>query len=456
MVATGQQRLGIVLLGLGLALGPGACGPFEPFDCEPDWAEADCQARCREDPAMRAAMGRFSKLPVDDPCSLHMTCHGCGDDFRFVMERTQFADLEVLSVFPAHVPAVGPAIRVCGPPLAGDANQVVNGLEFQVGLVSDGPHFAPCDGPAGQGDRDRSVREGDRIDLQRVTSSGQGAGVTVLPAFFSLHVDGNSPRHSRASHDAALDLLATTVRNDQTALRCDPKRPDSWQNVALLVDHTGSLSGLVDGETLLEDDPAKVEPILPIGAQTQSDPFNTRIGAVEYFLSLLNNQDSAGVWYFDEKIGVDVACSDSYVCEGGPRDGEKCLMAGKNEDCPFGACIDDLFDQWHELPRAFSGPGDNRQNHCFGKLDHPFRRDWFRNGLHRKAKHAGEGRAPLWHAVHAVFDFLSGTAADGNAGAVGPKHIVVLTDGPDTCTESEHFTHRDLTATAASSTCRTP
>lgn len=452
-----------VALAVLCVLGGVACGPFEPFDCEPEWAEADCQRHCRENPALQRAIAKGSKLPIDDPCSARMTCHGCGDDVRFTVSDTQFSDIQVLSVFPAHVPQQGPATRVCGAVLAGEPALVANGLEFHVAMMSTGFNEAPCKTPAGERDRGRAIRDGDRIDMQWLTTTKKAGVTTVLPSHFLLRSDCIEPHTPAglaacATAVAGTDLTATSVRFDKRGDRCDPKRPDTWQNVAVLMDHTGSLSGLVDANTQLEDDPDKVEPTIPIPDKARSDPFNQRIHAVEHFLDLLNDEDRAGVWYFDEQVGVDVACSDAYVCSGGSRTGDGCTGPGHGiTDCPGGACVDDpsnASDKYATM--GFRGPGENRQNRCFGKLNQAYRRQWFRNGLLSKAKDEATGRAPLWHATHEVFKFLSGSAADGNAGVDGPKHIVILTDRPDTCSESEHFNCRDLTAKkTGNGICRT-
>lgn len=384
----------------------------------------------------------------------------CDSTAKFTVLDTQFADLQVVAAFPARVEENGSIVRVCGDVLPGDEAVEPNGVELNIAMMSNGLKKTACRNAGNAPDRDRSIKDGDLIDLTRINSRASLGLITVAPQHFTMHLDcihehGPGKKADCASGVSNADLPGVALRYSKLADRCSPQVPETWVNVAVLVDHTGSISGLVDGNTQLEDDPGKLEPTLPITEQIKSDPFNQRLTAVDNFLSLLNDTDRAGVWYFDEDKGVDVGCSDAYICQGGASPGGKCPGPGSAQ-CGTGTCVDDPSNANDTFTAtSFSGPGPNRQNACFGRLETPFRRDWFRNGLLSKAKHAGVGRAPLWHATNELFKFMSGTAAEGNAGVSGPKHIVIVTDGPDTCTDSENFNYRDLTGKSAKGICRT-
>ncbi len=368
----------------------------------------------------------------------------CDSTAKFNLPDTKFQEVQVVSTFPAVIDG-NTITRVCGVPLDGSAPVVPNGMEFNVAFVStDRKH------PACAHDRDLAIKEGELIELTRVKTTAPAP--TVGPNNFKLHMDCLSP-YAPATGDAACgtslagtDLYGAAVKYEKVADRCDPNRSDTWLNVAVVVDHTGSISGLVDAKTELEDLPAIVDLPSSISANTKSDPFNARITAATTFLDSLNDLDRAIAYYFDEdsSTGLSVACSDSRKCIGGTRDSEKCSTSA---DCPGGDCFDDLSltnDTFENLP--FKGCSDNQQLHCFGRIAN--REPYMKLGLDIKAKLKGEGRAPLWQALEEGYTFMTGSAADCNAGVTRNRAMVILTDGPDTCTDSENFNYTDLTGSA--------
>lgn len=76
---------------------------------------------------------------------------------------------------------------------------------------------------------------------------------------------------------------AKVVHYRNQALRCDDADPTTWQNVAIVVDSSGSVSGQVssdhkkcaDSERVVEELPGQV--VQTIFADCASDPFNILI-----------------------------------------------------------------------------------------------------------------------------------------------------------------------------------
>jgi len=365
----------------------------------------------------------------------------CDSTAKFNLPDTKFQEVQVVSTFPALVEN-NKITRVCGAPLDGSAAVVPNGLEVNVAFVSTDRKRPLC-----AHDRDLAIKEGELIELTRVKTTLPGP--TVGPNNFKMHLDCLSPYKAGdqacSTSLSGNDLYGAAVHYEKVADRCDPNRSDTWLNVAVMVDHSGSVSGLVDGESQLEDLPDITDLPGNIDANTKSDPFNARITAATTFLDSLNDLDRAIAYYFDEdsSTGVSVACSDSMKCIGGTRDNEKCASSS---DCPGGDCFDDLSltnDTFESLPFKGCSNDTNQQKACFGRLS--VRKQLMKLGLEFKAKLKGEGRAPLWQGLEEAYTFLTGSSADCNGGVSRNRAIVILTDGPDTCTDSEDFNYKDLT-----------
>jgi hypothetical protein len=152
--------------------------------------------------------------------------------------------------------------------------------------------------------------------------------------------------------------------------------------------------------TCKEDDPGVVNSA--VGNQKfgdyGSDYFNVRVTAARSFINDLNPRDRLGVLAFGEEIsGEDliVGCNDTFgnVSE----DLERCF--GTNRDKVLTAGANSQSDPLSSLP-------------------------------------TGSGRSNLWSAVKVSYDFLAAKAADRPRETY---HIVVLTDGPDTCAVSDDF-----------------
>jgi hypothetical protein len=157
----------------------------------------------------------------------------------------------------------------------------------------------------------------------------------------------------------------------------------------VLIDQSGSVNGLVrdsvssadPGGFKEERDPPSFPPNF---RDVASDPDNLRLGVTKGLLRTLNDADQVGVLGFSEQTGLVVPCAASV---GDPQaDLASCFGAQSRE--------------------IWFGPADGI------------------NGLAGR----GGGRSNLWLAVKTAYDFLR---AKGDH--VRSNHIIVLTDGPDTC-----------------------
>ncbi len=420
----------------------------------------------------------------------------CDSTAKFSLPDKKFAAVQVISAFPARVADDGKTItRVCGAtvmdnssgtptPVAGQnldsSGQplTANGFELTMNFVSIGSKRACSTGD----DRDQSVAAGELIELNRVASTG--VSPTVSPGYFTLNAKCFRERANGTPDcsDNATTLQAAAVNYAKTSPRCHPDDPSSRVYVGILVDHSGSTSGFVDGSyrcvggananeacdnaatsdckggactqapTLLEDSNDQGLHIANDLKEVASDFFGNRVDALSEFVSQLNDQDYALAWYFDEQ-GLHVVSSDGFKCVGGTATGQKC--AGTSDACPGGgSCIgsDDPADD------TFAGPtAQPLETAAFGPMDngHHFK-DWLKHGLDSKVRAKGVGRAPIWQAIDNAVTFFT-TAYSGALNGKN-RHIVLIADGPDTCTESEeYFNYKDLTTTDPSkSTCRTP
>jgi hypothetical protein len=354
-------------------------------------------------------------------------------------ESRELVDLEAVTAFPARIDGQR-MVRVCGEPLPGEEALQPNGVELTLNLM--GTAFQQP--TACEVDSDLSVHEGDRIDFQTVTATGAKATLTADEVQLTLacearpHVPGDPspcPETAQQIPGAALHYAGWTGR-------CDAEDMTTRLNVAVLVDDSGSISGLVDrNPPYLEEPDVDIEYPMPITKAHESDPYDARLVAAWQFVdSLTLGHDRTIAYSFGEKNNVNVACSNGATCSDGPRNGLMCLFS---EDCSGGECIPDAsgesnyFSTW-----PISGPHPSREAGCFGS--HAENRKYIELGL-ELMKNNGGGRAPLWQAVYQAYDFFQRSPSQGGGKVNAPRAIVVLTDGPDTCTYSDDFNFRDLT-----------
>ncbi|MCO4763151.1 MAG: VWA domain-containing protein [Myxococcales bacterium] len=358
----------------------------------------------------------------------------CDSTAKFSLPDRKFNDVQMVTAFPAHIADDGSIVRVCGAPLDDQPAKVINGVEFNLNFVS-----TELKSPLCEGDRDQGIKEGELIELYRVNT--QGNNPTVGKNNFDLTFDCISPR-SDAAGTCSTDMKfgpvqASAVNYVALAPRCDPKTESSRLNVALLMDHSGSVSGFVDKDSFKEDNPAKRSPPNPL---QPSDKSNSRIQAAEFFVETLNSRDRLIGYYFNEKINVQVAADDNITCVGGSKNGKKCVsdaQCGTDSDgCFFGGADDgDSFD--------VMSLGD-QQEKAFGS--NAGSRKYLLAALDKKVKYNGEGRSNLWDAIDTSYAHLKAQKT-----VTGPRHIIVLTDGPETCTDGEDFVYK-----GSDNKCRTP
>ena len=356
----------------------------------------------------------------------------CDSTAKFSLPDRKFTDVQVVSAFPVRIEDDGTSKRICGAPLEGEIALDPNAVELTVNFVG-----SELKSPLCAGDADLSIKEGELIELLPVKTKEPGA--TVGANNFPITIDCVDPRTpvpqgGVTGCNSAItnsNLTPTLIRYQNIVDRCDEDREDTRLNVAMLVDHSGSISGFVDKNTLLEDQagdidqPDKLEP---------SDQSHARIRATERLVDSLNGRDRAIGYYFDEKVGAAVAASDQLACEGGSRHGMRCVQ---NSQCPGGVgCFRGSGDPANPvLDRFLDKTLDKAEEDAFGSNKDT--RVYLKAALDFKVKYDGDGRAPLWHGVQTAYNFLK----KGSLASAKGRHIVVITDGPDTCKHSDDFAY---------------
>ncbi len=297
---------------------------------------------------------------------------GCDSTAKFHIKTIKFDRIQMLSSFPAERSGDGYR-RVC----SGPADAIEINLSFiSTARETSGTETAP--------DLDRSIRPGDRVDRNEVTVGD--ANASVSKELLDLSIDCIEPypdedlltgQQCQGIKSPPSDVL-TLMYEAITAKRGEAVA------VALLIDQSGSMNGLVDQDDKQEDELDLITPA-PNREPFSSDSSSERIAQAVRFIRTLNADDKLVVYTFNGKEGVDVACT---------------LQA---ED---------------ERQRA---------ELCFGT-----RRDIFTDKLDTIGGFA-KGRTNLWQAVNEAWDFLKDEAPSM------AKHIVVVSDGPDTCSPSEVY-----------------
>jgi hypothetical protein len=166
--------------------------------------------------------------------------------------------------------------------------------------------------------------------------------------------------------------------------------------VAILVDMSGSNSGLVHYyPPYYEDTMGDATASIPEGAtflQNGSDPGGTRLAAVKEVIETLNAGDKVVVFSFNENK-IDIVCNHP--------DKANASFEEKKEAC---------FSSNKTLVLGDAG--------SFSPLE----------GIRNDSL----GRTPLWSAVDMAYDYMANHAAAKN---LKYKHILVISDGPDTCSD---------------------
>jgi Mg-chelatase subunit ChlD len=310
---------------------------------------------------------------------------GCDSTATLYPQKVNFQRAMIVSAYPALQKTDGSWVRQCGP-------GQVSGLITNVALLSTQRKTATDS--ATSEDRDLSIRPGDVIDT-RVVQGG-------LPDDINLTNEGNlgyaldclEPQPARQTGDSCQGrggTVPSATLDEVTYVDVAARR--AGQDLMILIDQSGSTSGLVDsahgnieartGDFVIPND---------FGALA-SDASNLRLAAARRLIRTLNTEDRFGVLAFGEDINLKVPCQDAQ----GDITSDLDLCFGKRNT-----------DIWLS--------GDKSIDSLAG---------------------TGQGRSNLWVAVDRAYEYLKSrprTAEERKRG----NHIVVLTDGPDTCSQSEN------------------
>ncbi len=238
-------------------------------------------------------------------------------------------------------------------------------------------------------DKDVSIRPGDFIKRSSrghlSVSEDNGPDTVDLssPSVVDFHLDCINPAAAQTNDCAGYN---TTASLDSGRYVANARERGTGHNVMLLIDQSGSVGGLVRDVSFKEE---RIPDPLPQNfGEVASDQRGLRLSAARHLIGLLNAEDRFGALAFGEGVTLSVPCSDGI--QDVPSDLDACFGA-KNRDT-WTASIDSL--------QASTG-----------------------------------GRSNLWMAVKTAYDYLRAKNDTQRT-----NHIVVLTDGPDTCTGENRLT----------------
>ncbi len=389
-----------------------------------------------------------SALSVASVWSITGGLSSCDSTAKFTLPDRKFYAIEAVTAFPAKIDANGHVIgRVCGAPL--DASDPLlppepgpaeaNGLEVTANFMS-----SSLNKPACPDDKDNSIKEGELINLTRVRTDVP-ATVSVGNFQFSARCVGAQTDLSPCG-SAPQTIDASQVVYKNIADRCNPNQDEATRiNLALILDNSGSMKGNVDKDLLKEEAEGYYKAgtdLTGLASDWSSLRFNTALNFVE----ALNTKDRVVGYVFDEN-GPKIASSDSFYCTGNGDPGfdpafENAACRPEVESsCPApGSCIQEPTQTNDSYNVALA----NAECLAFGSST--AQRKDLENGLDLR-RNGATGRASLWKTVDNAFQFLANGGAncpDGSFGPLGAMHIVVVTDGPDTCVDSDEFSYVSL------------
>lgn len=324
---------------------------------------------------------------------------GCDSTATIYQQRVTFQYAQVVSAFPAKKKTDNTWERVCdGGPM--------DGLVTNMVLVSS--LRKPEAGSDVTSDRDQGIRPKDTIE-QRVVSD-PASTAAASPGDIRLQDSGNMslqldcidpvPTTNPASCQGA---SPGQIGIDSVRYIANNKNRATGNNVMILIDQSGSVGGLVNrvpdaakGEDWIaysEDQLGRVnlaQNVLTIA----SDGSDTRVSIARKLALDLNDQDRFGALAFGEGDGISstmiVPCTDA------------------------------------------TGAVNESLKACFGKRN---REIWTgANGIEKLKNNEG-GRSNLWQALQTAYRFLRDEIHDTDRS----NHIIVVTDGPDTCAPGENL-----------------
>ncbi len=240
---------------------------------------------------------------------------GGGDTFDFA-NSPQFSQLQTLSAYPATKRPDGSWERVCG---ASAAEHLIVNVVFQSTTRRADPTSPDID-------NDHSIRPGDVLNKGVVDGVSTKTVGLSNPDNVSLALRCIEPAAGRETcrGNEPSGTLERVAYQASTADR------GASHNVMVLIDQSGSMSGLVRDSTSPTDpggfkeerDPPSFPPNFRDAA---SDPDNLRFDVAKRLLRSLNAADQVGVIAFGEQSGLEVPCTAS---AGDPQtDLESCFGA---------------------------------------------------------------------------------------------------------------------------------
>ncbi len=271
----------------------------------------------------------------------------------------QFQGARVVSAYPARKQD-GRWTRVCG---EGQAD----------GLITNVVYLSSARRSEGDAlDLDVSIRPGDDIADGVVEGGLARDGKLSDIANVDLQVECVAPASQAACSGSATATLESSAYVANT-----PSRTTA-HNILLLIDQSGSVSGLVQDDTWKEQ---RIPNPLPENfGQAASDQTSLRGATAQRLIRSLNASDQFGLIAFNEAIDRKVPCDDA------------------------------------------SGEFDEDLATCFGTG-----RDTWISGVNQ-LQSSTEGRSNLWRAVESAYGFLR-----SRNDTTRSNHIIVISDGPDTC-----------------------
>ena len=337
---------------------------------------------------------------------------GCDSTASLYLSEVQWNELVVMSAVPMKK-VLGEDGQVDYVPLCRMQDEAADGLLLRILFKG----TQQIDSP----DRDQSIRPGDRIDLKEVTTSQVNPGKFELAiSCIEKQLPGAAQCNTNADCEDCEDgktcdvnvgkgfcvdgmkscysgIQTGDVQISRVGFReFTPSRGENV-GVAILVDMSGSNKGFVKPfppyyEVNNEDPSGVHDDVFMDFAQRASDIAGTRMNAVKTIIKNLNADDKFIVFTFRE-YGIDVVC---------------------------------------ELPGDDTPDNDTKKDNCFGSNRSYVLGDGDFGPLDDVKPNVG-GRSPLWTAVEQVYEYMDTHKRTKNTKY---KHIVVINDGPDTCSES--------------------
>ena len=226
-------------------------------------------------------------------------------------------------------------------------------------------------------DLDVSVRPGDVIDARVVDGKLPDDINLSSPGNFNFQFDCIKPASAASADCTGGTVPAATLERSEYVANT-PSR-DRGHNVLLLIDQSGSVGGIVQDQTWKEQ--RTPNPFPENFGPHASDQTSLRGATATRLIRALNSNDRFGAMAFNEAIDRKVPCSDA-----------------------IGDVAADL-------------------DTCFGARN----LDIWTTGINQ-LQSSTEGRSNLWRAVETGYTFLRSKNDNQRS-----NHIIVITDGPDTC-----------------------